>query len=213
MKKTAVRRVTWIAVGLGLVGAVIVIAYLAGFLSGRDRVEPGRVFAPREEGGEVRTARAAKKDVPVWYETVGTVESQTTANVAARIAAAVVSVAVDAGARVAQGDVLAVLDDRELEARKSQAEAARAASVAGLRESERALEAAEALFVQSKAAYDRTKGFHQEKVATDAELEAAEAQYRQAQAGVARAKAGIGIVERQVHRFKEGSGSFKARHH
>jgi HlyD family secretion protein len=202
--KTAARtRVRWMLTVVGMVIAALFLAYAAGFFPHRAKLPPGQVALVESEPEPARKIVAAQVDVPAWYETVGTVESRTTANVAARISAPVIAIAVDAGAAVAEGAELVYLDDRELRARKSQAEGALAAAEAGLRESERAREAVEAQAAQADASYRRTKGFREQGVASPAEFEAAEAAFRQAEAWLARAKAAIERATAEVERSRQ----------
>jgi multidrug efflux pump subunit AcrA (membrane-fusion protein) len=203
MTATVKRVITGAAV-VGSIAVAVVLLIVTGVL-GRRGSGPGGGGVPVAAGlpAPARTATATKESIPRWYETVGTVESRTTANVAARISAAVVSVKVAAGDSVTEGQELILLDDRDLTARKNQAAGALAAAEAGLRESQRALEAAEAQFVQAEASYKRTKKFHEDDVASDADLEAAEAAFRQAEAGVARAKAAIERARSEADRARQ----------
>ncbi len=203
MSLSARRVLRWIASFVVVVVLTVLVVYLSGILSSQEMVEPGSTTAPfgAPEPGAMDTA--TREMIPAWYETVGTVESRTSANVAARISAPVITVTVDAGAQVTEGQELVFLDDRELKARKNQAEGALAGARAALAESQRAQEAAEAVLAQAESNYNRTKQFHGEEVASDAELEAAEASYRQAQAGVARARAGIERAKAEVDRSQE----------
>jgi len=203
-KRSTGRRVMRIAATLaGIAIFAVLIAFAGGFLPRREKVEPGRLPPPERRREPARIEKAAGEAVPVWYEAVGTVESRTTATVSSQISAAVGSVSVDAGTPVSEGQLLLILDDRELQARKRQAEGAVAAAEAGMREFERSLEAAEAAFAQAKANRDRVRRFHDQGVSTDAELEAAESQFLQAQATVARAQAGIERAKAEAERARQ----------
>jgi multidrug efflux pump subunit AcrA (membrane-fusion protein) len=193
--------------GILTVVAILVIVplilWLGGFLPTGDQVTPGVTEAPAGRPSPEVSHTVERVTVPTWYEAVGTIESRTTASVAAQISARVVSVLVDAGDQVEPEQVLVHLDDRELQARRQQAEGALAAAQAALAEAERGRDAATARLTSARSAYDRTRKFHTENVATDAELEVAESEFRQAEAGAARGEASIERAQAEVERARQ----------
>ncbi len=152
------RVVTFVGTGLGL---VLVLLWVSGVL--RDRIGPGRVEHPPGfalppdaeivDVGEAPLPRAT--DVP------GTAVSERQVRMRSRIHAPVVRLAVSAGQTVAEGEVLAELDDRDLQ---------------------EAVRAAQAVVAQAQASYDRTRLLHERQAVTDQALEEAESRFRASRA-------------------------------
>lgn len=141
-----------------------VLASVAG-LAACDREEPGRVRPPGE-ALEVSVVRPVMAGAAVGFPaTIGTVER---AGLATRISGTVVRVPVDVGDSVARGDVVLVLDDRDVEARIRRAEA----------ELERA-----------RRSLDRLEPLAADGAATGQELDDARARFQVAEAAVAEARA------------------------
>ena len=134
----------------------------------------------------LRTASAADlipvaevmfKQVPAAYATDGVVQAMRQSQIAAQISGRVVMVAVKAGDRVAAGQILLRIDDREL----GQGVAAQQAQVA----------AAQAQLVNAEASLARTRELVARKFMSPATLDQAEAQARSARAQVDALKAGV----------------------
>lgn len=116
----------------------------------------GRHHESKETTGpavNVQTVPVQLEQVADTYEAVGTVRSKTSANVSAKVMAAIREVAVRAGDTVAAGQVLAVLDDRALRAE----------------------------FDQAKADFDRFSALLEKQAVTRAEFDAVRARYRVAE--------------------------------
>ena len=166
---------------------LLAVCAVAGYLlwpRGPESSGPVPVVAagPAPIGAPSHQAEARRTELPAWYEAVGTIESTTRIGVSARIAGEVVELHADLGDRVAAGDVLAELDDRELRARVEQARG-------GLR-------AAQASREEAHLALERTRRLSQRKAATAQALEAAEAEGERAEAQLA--AAGERVAEAQV---------------
>jgi membrane fusion protein (multidrug efflux system) len=107
--------------------AGVTVAWLSG-TCGR-KIGPGEVAPPASPvpaGGSVVTVRTSVE--PVLEEVSGTVESAHHTTVSSEILARIEEVRVRAGSEVAVGDVVIVLDARDLEARLREAEQARTAA-------------------------------------------------------------------------------------
>ncbi|MDP5241347.1 efflux RND transporter periplasmic adaptor subunit [Uliginosibacterium sp. 31-16] len=124
----------------------------------------------------VPVAEVMLKQVPAAYATDGVVQAARQSQIAAQIAGRVVLVAVKAGDRVAAGQILLRIDDREL----GQGVAAQQAQVA----------AAQAQLVNAEAGLARTRELVARKFMSPATLDQAEAQARSARAQVDALKAG-----------------------
>jgi RND family efflux transporter MFP subunit len=164
-------RKAWIAAG-AVAALMILLLYLQGTIGGH-QVAPGTVAT---EAGPVsaQTVRAERREITDFVDWSGTVTSRSVANVAPKVMARVIEMRVSAGAPVAAGDVLAVLDDREVRARAEQARAALAAATAQANQAEADLRRAQTLF--------------QKQATTRQDLDAMEARARATRAQVAQAR-------------------------
>jgi RND family efflux transporter MFP subunit len=113
----------------------------------------------------------------VFREAVGTLRSRTETRIAPRVMARIREVKLREGESVAANAVVALLDDRDLQARLDRGRA-------GLAE-------AEARLVQARQALARVKGLVEKGVATSEQLEAAQAAERSAEAMRAAAEEGV----------------------
>lgn len=147
--------------------------------------------APAEAGAAipVTVAPVTMAEIAEVIEAGGVVQARTTATLTARILAPVREVRVSPGDRVRSGQVLIVLDGRDLSAG---ARGARAAALAADQGSTAAIaerQSAEAGLVLARATHDRIAGLHAKRSATAQELDDATAALRAAEARVAGAAA------------------------
>jgi len=113
-----------------IVGVLILLAGIAGvgwaWSEGRLPWKGGPSAAPQASAPRaipVTTATAVRKAMPLRVEALGTVEPMVTVTIRTRVASRVESVRFADGASVKEGDVLFVLDAREIDAQIIQAEA------------------------------------------------------------------------------------------
>jgi HlyD family secretion protein len=106
------RKAKWleIVVALGLI-VVVMLWQTGAFIGGK--IQPGRTPLPGVAGG-ARTIAVEAATLPVIYRAVGTVRSRTQIDLAPRIVARILEIPVRSGDRVAKGDILLKLDDKEL---------------------------------------------------------------------------------------------------
>jgi len=110
------------------------------------------------------------QEVDELLEWPGTVRSRWTARPAPKLLGRILELRVDVGSAVRMGDVIAVLDDRDVKARLDQAKAARAA--------------ADAAAVQAEAEFARIQGLFEKEAATRRDLEAVKSGVESARARV-----------------------------
>lgn len=125
----------------------------------------------------VQTLTVALQDADQFNEFAGTVQSRVTVEVSARIAAHLLKLSVRSGDLVKEGDLLATLDDRDVQSR--------------LRQVEAALVAAKAAVVETEADFTRYQTLLTSGASSRQEFEQAQRRYDTAKAGVAQ-------VEEQV---------------
>lgn len=158
-----------VAAALGLL--LLVMGYLAGFFGEKIPTHPVAAAGEPVRGTVVPVERVTEK---VIEQATGTIQAKQETSVSARILATIASIPVRAGDAVREGDMLVVLDSRELEAR--------------LEQQQQMVAAAEARSSEAEANYRRVKPLADRGVATRAELDQVEAALRAAQADLARAR-------------------------
>jgi multidrug efflux system membrane fusion protein len=131
MRRTLILLV--LAVGAGYLwwereGAQKLVAERAPFLANLmerrpRRPPPSRRVVEHRSPVPVVVAPAARKDIPLTIEGIGTVQAIASIAIKPRIDSQIVSIAVAEGARVKQGDLLVTLDQRALKAQLAQADA------------------------------------------------------------------------------------------
>ena len=143
---------------VGLSAAVIVVLMLWILGACRSGVIPARnETASGESAAGLATQVLTPQTLPTATEVVGTVQPEQIATVTARVVADLVEMRASAGQRVTSGQILAVLDDRDLRHRVEQAQDAR--------------RSAEATLAQAQADYARDKPLFDQKVITPYDFE------------------------------------------
>jgi RND family efflux transporter MFP subunit len=134
-------------------------------------------------GKDVRceTTTAARTAVPLTVTATGSLEAETSIMVSTRMMGWVRTVHVEAGQRVAKGDPLVTIDDTDLLAKRSQAEA-------GIAE-------AKAVLTNAERMVGRFERLYAEKSVTKAQLDEVVTGRDRAAAGLQMAKAGLAEVK------------------
>lgn len=181
----------WIIIPLILGVVAVCLVFILWFV-GADTISPG-VYEPKEHLAAVatRTVQAERTPVIQWDDAVGTVQPSSQARIEAQVSGQVNAVRVNGDDVVTAGQVLVVLDDRQLQARLSQARQALKTAASQREQARQAVHAAEAAFAQAQSAYKRTQNFFAAKAATEQGLEQALSGYLQAKAALNRAEDGV----------------------
>ena len=137
----------------------------------------------------VATVRAELVELPSTFEAGGIVRARTTAAIASRLVAPVVSVRVRAGDHVRRGALLIVLEGRETTAARLRAQAVASGSEEGVRAADGSVRAAEAAVALARATHQRVRALHDRRSATPQELDQATAALDGAQAQLDSARA------------------------
>ena len=168
-----------------LAGAALVAGLALPACSGRANTvrEPGADALP------VTTATVAVADMPDTFEAGGLVQARTTATLMARVAAPVGEVRAVPGDRVRAGQVLIVLDGRDLAAQARRAKAQRASADQDVIAAAAERQAAEAALALTRATHTRIAGLQSKRSATPQELDEATGALRAAEARAAGAQA------------------------
>lgn len=133
--------------------------------------------------------RAETARIPSYVEAGGVLRARLTSVVASRVMAPIAEVRVRPGDRVKQGQVLIVLDSREMRAQSDRAAAALTAAQQAIRGAESDRKSAAAGLTLASATHDRMSRLATTRSATAQELDEAVAALRAAEARVAGADA------------------------
>ena len=157
----------------------------------------GRHDAPTEQrpARNVTVAAVTTVSGPAVLEAGGAVQARTTATLVARIMATVREVRVRPGDRVRAGQVLVVLDDRDLAANARMAQSSATAADQGQSAATSERDSANAALVLARASHDRIASLYAKKSATSQEMDEAVAALRAAEARTASADARVKQAE------------------
>jgi RND family efflux transporter MFP subunit len=181
----------------------IVSAAAAVFLSGcghspeLTRAESNKAPVP------VRVEAVATSESPTLYEASGTVRARTAAQISSRVMAYVREVRAQVGDRVREGQVLAVLDARDSDVRKRQADAGREEAHSAAREAEQGYASAKANLELADATFNRMKDLFDKKSISRQEFDEATARVKMARAGLEMAAAKRAQVAAKIRQADE----------
>jgi RND family efflux transporter MFP subunit len=168
----------------------LVLAPFVIFLAGCGEVPPAPTSASTAAPVAVTVVIPAIQPWPSIYEATGTVRARSSAVIAAKWMGYVREVKVQVGDRVREGELLVVLDARDLDASSSRAAAARDEVRGAIPEADIAVAAAEANLDLVQATFARMKELYGNKSISDQEFDEASAKLKAAQSAydMARAK-------------------------
>lgn len=180
----------------GTTGVLVLLAAagLAGCGGGKE--------APRKAESlpavKAATVKLAEETVPEIYEATGTVRARVSSVLSARVMGYLREVRVQAGDTVQPGQVIAVIEAREIDSGLKQAEAARDEARNALPEVENAIAAAKAQLELAEATHRRMKSLFEQKSITQQEFDEAEARLRMARANYEMAAAKKAQLEQKI---------------
>jgi RND family efflux transporter MFP subunit len=145
--------------------------------------------APRAAPVQVKVTEASFVNWPLSYEATGTVRARTSASISSKLMAAVREVRVQIGVSVKEGQLLIVLDSRDLDASVRRTEAARDEVKGAFPEAESAVAAAKATLDLAQVTFNRMQDLFNKKSITNQEFDEASARLKAAQASFDMAQA------------------------
>ena len=181
-----------------LFGIWIPLGIICFFMGCNDKIEPGTTGSGPSATIKTTVAMAAISSQPVVYEALGTITAQNSSTLSGKIMGTVKAVNVKEGDRVTKGDVLIILDERQVAAtlRRSEAGLAEAKRTENAAISSR--NAARAGANLAEATYKRYQKLFKEESATRQEFEEAQARHLQAQAELAQAEAMVAAARSRI---------------
>lgn len=144
MKKFGPTYLRW---GLPVLIIVLMMLWLGGSFR-RGTIQPGKVKAAETSASGVPFYTVSMQTAPQIAEAVGTVQPQFKTTVSARVTANIIELPVAAGQHVHKGDVLVRMDDRDMRAKRQQAQEA-------LRRAEATRDLAQSDFERDKALFEK----------------------------------------------------------
>ncbi|HUO86672.1 MAG TPA: efflux RND transporter periplasmic adaptor subunit [Thermoanaerobaculia bacterium] len=175
--------------------AAAVVVTLALWRSGGDGAAAGSGGPPMGRGGGgptvVSVGEVVRGDFTPETVYVGTLQADTSADIAVRSAGPLVEVSAEVGQRVRRGQVLARIDAADERERIAQARANLAMAEATLDQRRAALGIAQTTAERTRALFEQSLVPHQQLDAIDAEVAGARAQVAVAEAQVAQARAAL----------------------
>lgn len=143
---------------------------------------PRKTVVTRPSAIPVETTTVAESEMPYTYEATGTVRARTVADVSAKVMGYARQVRAQVGDHVRQGQILVLLDAREMESNVSRVEAARDEVKSAIPEAESAIEAAQAQVDLAQVTFARIHDLFDKRSVTNQELDEASARLRAARA-------------------------------
>lgn len=136
-------------------GVVVLLGVGVGVFFAKGMIERYELQQVAEKGTEVQTIIAEKGSLTRVVSAPGRVEARNSVNITSRVSAKINELLYEAGDLVSEGDVVARLDSKDVEATLEAAEARLQADEASLRSSQATLEAERSSLAGLKAQLDR----------------------------------------------------------
>ena len=141
---------------------------------------------------------------PVTYEAPGTVRAQTVATIASKVMGYVREVNVQPGDRVTAGQVLVIIDSRDLESALLQAKAAEQEAQSGIAEAESGIAATKAQFGLAQVTFSRMEELFNKKSISNQEFDEAQARLRSAKAAYQMAVSKRAQLDARIAQAQQG---------
>ena len=171
---------------LWAVPATVLFGLLAGCSSSTNE------SAKKAEGAKplaVSARKASTLKLPEIYEATGSVRARVTTVLSARTMGSILEVRVQSGDAVKAGQVIAVIDARDIDTSRRQAEAGRRAAQDSQPEADSAVEAAQAQLDLAQSSQRRMKSLFDDKSITAQEFDEVQARLKTARAAYEMARA------------------------
>lgn len=158
--------------------------------------------AAKGTGLKVSVDTTETTEQAIIHEAVGTVKANTASTIASKLMGTVTSISVKEGDRFKKGDLLMVIDPRQVSAQLRQAEAALEEAQQARTAALSARDQAESSAQLARITYERYEQLMEEASASQQEFDEIKAKYQQAEAALAQAKAMVSATEFKVKQAK-----------
>ena len=184
---------------ISLIGLAIIFVFMTAC---GEKIEPGTT--EKKSPGTVRAAvgTAAIANQPFTYTAVGTVEARTSSTLSGKLMGTIRAINVKEGDRVKKGDVLVIIDDRQVSAGFDQAEAGLAGAKRALQAARAAREVAKADAKLAEATFNRYEHLLADESASQQEFDEVKARYDKATSGLNQANAMVAAATDQINQAR-----------
>lgn len=181
-KQSLTGRLIGPAIGVG--GLLFLMLFQGGFFAS-GQIVPG--ISNEAQAGNVDTLTVEQTVKPDFYQAIGTVRSRNEIDVVPRIIARILEIKVRSGDVVKRGDVLAVLDAKDLSAVVSQGQEQLRAVTASVGAADEQVKAAKAALDLATKEMERTRALFEKNALAKRDYDQSIAAFRQAEAGMQQA--------------------------
>ncbi len=168
----------------GVAGLLFLMLFQGGFFAS-GQIAPGIVSEVQADN--TATITIAETVEPDFYQAIGTVRSRNEVDLVPRIIARILEIKVRSGDRVKRGDVLAILDAKDLSAVVSQGQDQLRAVTASVAAADEQVKAAKAALELASKEMERTRALFEKNAAAKRDFDQSMAAFRQAEAGMQQA--------------------------
>jgi RND family efflux transporter MFP subunit len=173
-------------------------SFLFLFIGCGEKIEPGTTKEGEKKVIKTAVITARVIQQPFIYDAVGTVEARTFSTLSSKLMGEITAVNVREGDLVKKGDLLVVIDDRQVSAQLRKAKAALAEAKRAEISAESARDAAKAGAQLAAATYKRYLQLMKEESASKQEFDEIEARFHQAKASLAQTQAMVEAANQRV---------------
>ncbi len=170
---------------IGGVSALLLLMLFQGGFFASGQIMPGMQNEAPAAAGETITLEHSPQ--PSFYQAIGTVRSRNEVDVVPRIIARILDIKVRSGDKVKAGDVLAILDAKDLAAVVSQGQEQLRAVNASVAAAEEQVKSARATLDLATREMERTRALFEKNAAAKRDFDQSMTAFRQAEAGLQQA--------------------------
>ena len=161
----------WLRVGLPIATIVLLMLWILGTFH-RGVIQGRKLPVPVDSAAGAITYKVVARAIPTSTEAVGTVQAEQIATITSRVVASITEMRASAGQQMAKGQILVVLDDRDLRHR--------------LEQGQEAVRSGEVTLEQAQSDYHRDKPLFDQQVITPYDFEHTQTNLKTAQANLNR---------------------------
>jgi len=177
---------------------VTMLSFMVLLLGCGDKIEPGTTREVKNKVIKTAITMATVIQQPFIYEAVGTVQARTSNTLSSKIMGAVKTINVREGDFIKKGDLLVMIDDRQVSAQLQKAEAALAEAIKAEISAKSARDAAKAGAKLAGATYKRYIQLMEEESASKQEFDEVQARFRQTEASLTQTEAMVEAANQRV---------------
>jgi len=177
---------------------VTMLSFMVLLLGCGDKIEPGTTREVKNKVIKTAITMATVIQQPFIYEAVGTVQARTSSTLSSKIMGAVKTINVREGDFIKKGDLLVMIDDRQVSAQLQKAEAALAEAIKAEISAKSARDAAKAGAKLAGATYKRYIQLMEEESASKQEFDEVQARFRQTEASLTQTEAMVEAANQRV---------------